>query len=336
MSLSSDLVSAFAKITNDKPAKNTEGSTAYGRYVLQNDKAYVQIDGSDVLTPVTTTTEARNGDRVTIMVKNHRAVVTGNLSDPSVIGQSLYEFKIEVGNNLSGENLISRINMTPGNILIEAAHINLKGAVTADTIATGALEVGKNVTMGENATISWSKVTDKPAIPNSVSDLYNDAGYIDWSEATYISENAIAAASIYASQIISGVINTNKVQVTGNIYRSSNTFDETNFMIGININKRLQIGSPKADDYVGSAVYSNGDFNVVTSKAADATIEDYNFRVRNSDGRVIINSLGKDFVDGNSAGYKFVVAGETGILYTASTDLKDLAGGNMKVTAVFG
>ena len=83
MDLNSILVSEFAKITNDNKETINEGATVYGTYRVDGDGAYVQIDGSDTRTPVATTSEARNGDRVTVLIKNHRAIITGNLTDPS-------------------------------------------------------------------------------------------------------------------------------------------------------------------------------------------------------------------------------------------------------------
>lgn len=82
MELSSELISQFARITNDEPTVN-EGSTVYATYRLQGELAYVQIDGSDTITPVATTAGAKSGDRVTVLIKDHKAIVTGNLTDPS-------------------------------------------------------------------------------------------------------------------------------------------------------------------------------------------------------------------------------------------------------------
>ena len=82
MELSSELISQFARITNDEPTVN-EGSTVYATYRLQGESAYVQIDGSDTITPVATTAGAKSGDRVTVLIKDHKAIVTGNLTDPS-------------------------------------------------------------------------------------------------------------------------------------------------------------------------------------------------------------------------------------------------------------
>ena len=82
MKLTQDLITAFAKITNDNKEKNTE-TILYGTSVIQNGVRYVQIDGSNVLTPVQSTAVIRSGARVTIMLKDHQAIVTGNLTDPS-------------------------------------------------------------------------------------------------------------------------------------------------------------------------------------------------------------------------------------------------------------
>ena len=96
MDLNSILVSEFAKITNDNKETVNEGTTVYGTYRVDSDGAYVQIDGSDTRTPVATTSEARNGDRVTVLIKNHRAIITGNLTDPSTTVKSVEE-RIETG-----------------------------------------------------------------------------------------------------------------------------------------------------------------------------------------------------------------------------------------------
>ena len=93
MDLNSILVSEFAKITNDNSETINNGTTLYGTYRTQGGRSYVQIDGSDVLTPSVTTSEARNGDRVTVLIKNHRAIITGNLTDPSASTTTVEEVK---------------------------------------------------------------------------------------------------------------------------------------------------------------------------------------------------------------------------------------------------
>lgn len=82
MSLSSDLLSEFAKITNDKTKTKSE-VTVYGTVSIKDGKPYVKLDGSDLLTPVLTTVDVVEGNRVSVLFKNHTATVTGNLSSPA-------------------------------------------------------------------------------------------------------------------------------------------------------------------------------------------------------------------------------------------------------------
>lgn len=82
MDLSNDLISQFVKVTNDGDVGSKE-STVYGTTVEYNGEMYVKIDGSDLLTPVETTSDMQTGERVTVMIKNHAATVTGNLTSPS-------------------------------------------------------------------------------------------------------------------------------------------------------------------------------------------------------------------------------------------------------------
>ena len=82
MGLSNDIVSQFVKITNDTTETKKE-SIVYGTIVNYDGIKYVKIDGSDLLTPITSTADSQDGERVTVMIKNHTATVTGNVSSPA-------------------------------------------------------------------------------------------------------------------------------------------------------------------------------------------------------------------------------------------------------------
>lgn len=111
MALSHDLISQFAKvINNDKKAKNE--STSYGTTVEYNGSTYVKLDGSDLLTPVETTADTKAGERVTVLIKDHTATVTGNISSPAArkgdveeIGNKISEVEILVADKVSAEQL---------------------------------------------------------------------------------------------------------------------------------------------------------------------------------------------------------------------------------------
>ena len=83
MSLSSDLISQFAKITNDTSKREKGTTITYATAIRRGDIMYVKLDGSDVLTPVSSTVSARDGERVTVMIKNHIATITGNITSPA-------------------------------------------------------------------------------------------------------------------------------------------------------------------------------------------------------------------------------------------------------------
>ena len=88
MALSNDLISQFVKLTNDGQNRSGE-STVYGTAEVITDSngnvvsTRVILDGSTVKTPVETTSEVKNGERVTVLIKDHTAVITGNVSSPS-------------------------------------------------------------------------------------------------------------------------------------------------------------------------------------------------------------------------------------------------------------
>lgn len=82
MELSRELLKQFAKVTRESE-NSVKETMAYGTVVKNGDIVYVKIDGTDVLTPVSMAMDAENGDRVIVTIKNHSAVVTGNITSPA-------------------------------------------------------------------------------------------------------------------------------------------------------------------------------------------------------------------------------------------------------------
>ena len=171
MGLSYDLISEFVKITNDKKEGAKEG-TVYATVVNSTEGKYVKIDGSDLLTPIDTTTGIDDGERVTVMIKDHKATVTGNITSPSV-GTNKFDSLVGtiVDANLEGinadiENLIAKNAylenvFAQNSILIDSKIENL---VARDSYLEN--------TYAENATIIDSKIENLEAtdsrIENSV------------------------------------------------------------------------------------------------------------------------------------------------------------------------
>ena len=96
MDLSNNLVSQFVKITNDRE-KHTQQqqSKLFGTTVIYDGKQYVQIDGSDLLTPADSTVHIKDGERVTVSINNHTAIIDGNVSDISASNEHLERVETE-------------------------------------------------------------------------------------------------------------------------------------------------------------------------------------------------------------------------------------------------
>lgn len=105
MALSDELISQFAKVVN-KNNKQSSETTVYGTVVTDgNGNKYVKLDGSDQLTPLSdnerpsadsTTANANNGERVSVLIKDHSATVTGNISSPSVRSEDFNNLEDDV------------------------------------------------------------------------------------------------------------------------------------------------------------------------------------------------------------------------------------------------
>ena len=171
MGLSYDLISEFVKITNDKKEGPKEG-TVYATVVNSTGGKYVKIDGSDLLTPIDTTTGIEDGERVTVMIKDHKATVTGNITSPSVgkgTVNSLVGAVVDenlVGINADIENLIAK-NAYLENVFAQNSTVidsKIENLVAKDTYLEN--------TYAENATIIDSKIENLEAtdsrIENSV------------------------------------------------------------------------------------------------------------------------------------------------------------------------
>ena len=108
MGLNSELLKQFVKATNDT-TKNQNGNTVYGTIVEYGAQNYVKLDGSDLLTPITSVTNAKNGDRVSVDISNHKATVTGNITSPSATNSEMVAANGRIDQQ---GNTITQINNT--------------------------------------------------------------------------------------------------------------------------------------------------------------------------------------------------------------------------------
>lgn len=137
MGLSYDLISQFAKVTNDTTSKKKE-VTVYGTIVKYSGATYVKLDGSDLLTPYTSTVAVEDGDRVLVTITNHEATVTGSTSNPSasnaqveVIDEKVTQFNKIIADKITVEDL-EAFNGYFENILAVSGKYEDLQAVTAE------------------------------------------------------------------------------------------------------------------------------------------------------------------------------------------------------------
>ena len=141
MGISHDIISEFVKITNDKKEKPKE-ETVYATIVQASDGKYVKIDGSDLVTPTETTTDIEEGERVTVLIKDHSAIITGNVTSPSasvnrvngivdVVSEKLGVFETIVADKID-VNELNAYKATIENLIVGKAEIEDLKATKAE------------------------------------------------------------------------------------------------------------------------------------------------------------------------------------------------------------
>lgn len=201
MVLSDELVALFVKATNDSTNTSTE-ATVYGTVRNHNDAMYVQIDGSDQLTPISTTTNVADGERVTVLIKNHTATIMGNISSPSARTDDVTELGNTITKQLEVEeakikDLYTETATIAGQLTaqsadikdLKASNVEITNTLTAAQAEIGTLKatsVTTDVLEANYATIESLEAVDAK--------VYNlDATFGDFKELTADSLNAIDA-----------------------------------------------------------------------------------------------------------------------------------------------
>ena len=159
MSLSAELIQRFARITNDTSQTKKE-STVYGTIVTTDGADYVHIDGAyskdgtPMLIPLITTVAVQTGNRVIVSIRNHTAVVTGNLTTPS----TTVEHVTEVERSISREMKTNYAQIAS----LEAAEAAISDLVTNDLIVKSTLEAQQVLIEGKldakTAEITYAKI----------------------------------------------------------------------------------------------------------------------------------------------------------------------------------
>ena len=213
MALSSDLISQFVKVTNDEVDTKKE-TTVYGTIVEKDGDKYVKLDGSELLTPITSTTDAEANERVTVMIKDHSATVTGNVSSPSArtdtvkeIGNKITEAEILIANkvdtsvlnaesaridNLVAENVSIKERLTASEAdidTLEADNVTINETLTAQSASIESLNTQK--LSATDADLKYATITNLNATNATVHNL--EADYGDFKQLTTDNFTAVNA-----------------------------------------------------------------------------------------------------------------------------------------------
>ena len=240
MPLSSELVSQFAKLASNKPKEEKE-STVYGTTVIQNGNKYVKLDGSELLTPASFTTNIANGERVTVLIKNHMAIVTGNITSPAARTSEVEEVgdKVDAAEaavkDLTADNLKvnQRLEAQEGSIKnLSADNVTIKGTLSAQEALIGNLEA-ENVTItgkldaaegnisnlqADNVTINESLTAAKASIKElDAKKLSADQADIKYANIDFTNIGKAAMEYLYSKSGLIENVTVGDEQITGTL-----------------------------------------------------------------------------------------------------------------------
>ena len=297
MVLPSDLLSQFAKVTKDDKKVSNE-TTVRGTVKRVGDKTYVQLDGSDLLTPVSTTADTKDEERVTVMIKDHTAIVTGNLSSPSASSKDLAstakqisDFEIVMAYKVTSEAL-EAVNATIESMRVKLANITNLEAVFADI----------NDLQAKFANVEYLKAGDIEAITADIEKL----------EATFGTFTDISAEDLEA---LNADITTLKGYTADFTYVSAEVLEAVRAEI-----KALNVEKLSAEE--ATIKYANIDFSNIGKAAIEeffsksGMINDLVVGDGTITGKLVGVTITGDLIEGNTVkADKLVVKGSDGLYY---------------------
>lgn len=300
MALSNDLISQFVKVTNDKNETKKETTILYGTAIVKNGETYVRLDGSELDTPVSATADAKTGERVTVMIKNHTATITGNINSPAArvgdvanIDNKVESFGTLVGNKVDVEDLTS-INATIDTLVTDNLTIwNTVNAWEADVNSI----TSDNVIINEKLTANQASIDSLTA--NKIDVVVADAKYAT------IANLDVANANIHNLETTYGDF-------------ASATVARLNAM-------DAEIDKLIVGDFTGT--FANIDFSNINTAAIEKIFAGTGLiqNITVGDGIITGNLVGVtisgDLIEGNTVkADKLVVKGSDGLYYKLNTD----------------
>lgn len=307
--LPSDLISEFVKVTNDNSTNKPVESTVYGTIKVLDDNGqkttYVQLDGSEIFTPLSTTTNTRDGDRVTAIVKNHAVIITGNLTSPSATVDDLSDTDnkvTEVGTLIADSVSTAQFNAQVARIDgLVANNAAIGEKLSANEASIGELQA-ENVTI--NNTLSAQRADINKISTDKIDTVTATATFAT------IKDLETANATIYNLESTYGDFVT---LTTDQMSALDATVDD------------LRANKLSASDIEGK--YANIDFSNIGKTAMEWFYSNSGLieNVVVGDGTITGNLVGVtitgDLIEGNTVkAEKLVIKGTDGLYYKLNTD----------------
>lgn len=313
MNLSNNLISQFAKITKDQNGSSRE-TIVYGTAVSYGDKLYVNIDGSDSITPVVTTSEFKAGERVTVLLKDHSATILGNVSNPAAstetVGKVLDEydtivakigdFELVIADKVTTEQLEAELAII-NEALIGKATIEELNAVKATIKDLDVSKLEADIAHINQALITKADIVDLDAANAEINTLkanYADIQTLVGGNLTMDNIQSLVLTSskvtvdnafikdamidrVSASKLTAGTINTNLINIgsADGAMTINGSLQQFRDAAG---NVRIQIGKDASGDFTFALYGADGQGQLINQNGITASAI--------SDG-LIVNSM---------------------------------------------
>lgn len=315
MALSNDLISQFVKITNDKKEPDKE-SIVYGE-VKQVDydeggniaQAFVLLDGATEVTPMSSATSVIVGDRVVAMVKNHSAVITGNITSHAS-NRFVYVKEKEI---ISLEKVINDFD-----------------TLVADKVSTEELYAvqGKVETLEGNLA-DFQEVTTKnfEAVNARIDELDVENLSAQYATIESLESTNAAIENLAASKASIDTVNAANARV-GTLEADYGAFKRTttNTLESINANI-TSLQTDKLSTAEAEIKYANINFSNITKAAIEyfyttsGLIKDLVVGEGTITGKLVGVTISGDLIEGNTVkAEKLVVKGTDGLYYKLNID----------------
>ena len=297
MGISRDLASKFAKITNDNNKQTEE--TMYGTVVSQGGKLYVNLDGSDTITPIVTTAEIKPGERVAVMIKGHTATVIGNISNPGAstetTGKILDDYDVIVA-KIGDFELIVADKITTEQLEAELAIID---ELIAKKATIDELEAVKATIKDLDVSTLWAELAEieKAVIGKAeIEDLEATHAKIDILEADLADIETLVGGQLTMDNIQSLILTSSKVTVDNAFIKDAmiDRVSASKLAAGTINTNLIQIGSEDGSLAINGSLqqFKDADGNVRIQIGKDST-GDFTFALYGEDGKgQLINQNG--------------------------------------------